>query len=146
LVSREARDVVLIDPLSPFAGKLRSDTHMLNPKVPRVAVKAGIGGAREMVAYFLELGGAEGSLTSSLLAITVAAAAGISVRYANAVLAREDPLDGVAHPCADLGIPGPSDDPDDCYGVGSLDGLRKEILRLSSYFTYISRRLLPYGF
>jgi AraC-like DNA-binding protein len=151
----EPGDMTLLDPLLPYAGRFFSGSRLLALKIPRRALEARIGSGPEMLLHPITPVQAEGSLTSSFVAMlpahagrmrpegqqivkeqvldliavslakasaerkprlsgahalavmkiraaiearltdpssdadTLAAAAGISVRYANAVLARE---------------------------------------------------------
>jgi AraC-like DNA-binding protein/mannose-6-phosphate isomerase-like protein (cupin superfamily) len=92
----EAGDVVLIDPLLPYVGRVCSDvnTNSLVLKVPRRALEARIGRTGEMVARSLKSGGAEASLTSSFLAMSPSYAG--RMRPAAEDIVKEQVLDLIA--------------------------------------------------
>jgi AraC family transcriptional activator of tynA and feaB len=65
----EAGDITLLDPLLPYVGRFAAGSKLLVLKVPRRALEARVGKTQEMVARSIELGRAEGSLVSSLMAM-----------------------------------------------------------------------------
>ena len=65
----EPGDVILLDPQVPYACTFPSDSNMLLLKVPRRELEARLGQTREMVLCPIKRSGAEGELTSSLMAM-----------------------------------------------------------------------------
>ena len=68
-VLMSAGDIVLLDPLLPYAGKFSERSELLVFKLPRGALEARVGKTRSMVARALERGSAETRLASSFIAM-----------------------------------------------------------------------------
>ena len=93
-VMLENGDITLLDPRLPYAGKVFAGSRLLTLKIPRPALEARIGKARELTARLINAAAPECSLTSAFLAMLPAHAGNLGIAAAEVV--QEQVLDLIA--------------------------------------------------